>query len=365
MTVPADPALTRLLERATAEAQSGAARENSVFWSSVAEAARAVPADEVLAVAITFCGSAEPAMRATGAALAGELSNGREPVAEALGVLGPLLAGEDDADVVEVALHAVALTGLQPGVEIALPFASHADAAVRLDATHALYSCAGDPPSQQAVAALIRLAGDPSDDVRDWATFGLGTRVDSDAEPVTDALAERLGDGYLDVREEAAVGLARRGDARAFETVRTLLEADEVSALTVEAAGYLGDERFLRPLLELGEWWEDQPELLHLAIARCDPAARARLDERIGATIDAIERGFAVRHPELLLDVIGSGRARFDLTTDLTLEWWDAEGNRRDATWSVEDLLARRDVQDDPERAAASVLAQLGEAPER
>jgi hypothetical protein len=359
MTVPADPAMTLLLERATAEAQNGSARESSVFWSSVAEAAWAVPLDEVLAVALTFCGSAAPAMRATGAGLAGELSDGREPVSEALGILGPLLAREDDPDVLEVALHGVALTGLEQGVGIALPFALHADAGVRLDATHALYSCAGEPPSSEAIAALIRLSDDPADEVRDWATFGLGTRIDSDDRSLADALAERLADDYLDVREEAAVGLARRGDERAFETVRTLLEADEVSGLTVEAAGYLGDERFLRPLLELGEWWEDDADLLRLAIARCDPAARARLDERIQATIDAIERDFGGRHPELLLEAIGSARARFDLTTELTLEWWDAEGNRQSATWAVEPLLARPDVRDDPERAAASVLESL------
>ena len=101
-----------------------------------------------------------------------------------------------------------------------------------------------------------------------------------------------MSDGYLDVREEAAVGLARRGDPRAFEPVRALLDADEVSTLTVEAAGYLADERLLRPLLELGEWWEDDSDLLTLAIASCDPAARERLDERTRMLVELIEDAF-------------------------------------------------------------------------
>ena len=77
MTIPADPVLVELLERATAEALDGSSRESELFWSTVSEAARSVPADEVLAVAITFCGSDASAMRATGAALIAELSSAR------------------------------------------------------------------------------------------------------------------------------------------------------------------------------------------------------------------------------------------------------------------------------------------------
>jgi len=144
---------------------------------------------------------------------------------EALGILGPLLAREVEPDVIEVALHGVALTGLAGGIPIALPFATHPVASVRLDATHALYWCAGEPASRQAIDALIRLSNDQDDDVRDWSTFGLGTHIVADDPVIRDALAERLVDDHLEVREEAAVGLARRRDERAFEPVRALLEA--------------------------------------------------------------------------------------------------------------------------------------------
>ena len=281
MTIPADPVLVALLERATAEALAEPARESDVFWSTVAEAVAAVPVDEILAVAVTFCRSTAPAMRATGAGLVAELCNlGREWVGEALEVLESLLAREDEADVIKVALHGVALTGLTG--------ASRPSCASRPTATRRSAGCDPCPVLLCRGARLarrdrraIRLSADPDDAVRDWATFGLGTRLDADDGDVRAALLDRLSDGYLDVREEAAVGLARRGDPRAFEPVRALLDADEVSTLTVEAAGYLADERLLRPLLELGEWWEDDSDLLTLAIASCDPAARERLDERM------------------------------------------------------------------------------------
>src|ERR1700712_5345681 len=176
MSTPADPYLVRLLERATADALEHGARTSEDFWETIREAVGAIPADELLAVALTFCGSDEPAMRATGAGVIAELCTpGREIIGEALGVLGPLLEHEQSADVIGVALHGVALTNLPDGVALALPFVAHPDESVRLDATHALYWCAGDPPSQQAVDALLALSADPDEDVRDWATFGLGS----------------------------------------------------------------------------------------------------------------------------------------------------------------------------------------------
>jgi hypothetical protein len=363
MTIPADPLLIELLERATAQALGGPARESDVFWSTVAQAAAAVPVDEVLASAVTFCRADADALRATGAGMLAELCNlGGEWGTEVLGILVPLLERETSLDVIRIALHGVGLSGLAAGIPIALRFTAHADAGVRLDATHALYSCAGEPPSRAAIEALMALSADPDEHVRDWATFGLGTQVDVDDGDVRAALADRLSDPFLDAREEAAVGLARRGDPRAFEPVRELLEADEVSSLTVEAAGYLADERLLRPLLELGEWWEDDPDLLRAAIDRCDPVARARFEERLRSLAELVEQDFDERVPGGRLDELTAQPSRRELTSELRVIWRDAGGLRRDHLWSVERLFARSDVHDDPERAATAVLDGLASA---
>jgi HEAT repeat protein len=206
---------------------------------------------------------------------------------------------------------------------------------------------------------LIELSADPDEHVRDWATFGLGTQIDVDDGDVRAALVERLSDPFLDAREEAAVGLARRRDARAFEPVRELLEADEVSTVTVEAAGYLADERLLRPLLELGEWWEDDPELLRAAIDRCDPVARTRFEERLRRLVELVERDFDERVPGGRLDELRARPSSRELESELVVSWRDAGGLRRDVLLSVERVFARRDVRDDPERAARAVLDAL------
>ena len=340
MDIPADPVLVALLERATSEALDGAAREREQFWELVQEAVAAVPLDEVLAVGVTFCRAEAVPLRATGAALLAQLCDAADGVLdEAFAVLADLLAREDAPDVVRIALHGISLSRLPAGLALALARISHPDAGVRLDVTHAVTACAGEPPSPPAVDALIRLSADPDDGVRDWATFGLGSGLAADGDALRDALAARLGDPYLDVREEAAVGLARRGDARAFAPVLALLEADEVSAQTVEAAGHLADERLLPPLCELGEWWEDESDVLRLAIARCDPAARARFGERVRATVALIG-----------LDEV-SVEQPGDLTTVLRVGG---------LTWVLEDLFAHPAVRDDPARAAARVRAQVG-----
>ncbi|OYV95779.1 MAG: hypothetical protein B7Z73_01935 [Planctomycetia bacterium 21-64-5] len=93
---------------------------------------------------------------------------------------------------------------------------------------------------QAAIECLIRLSRDSDSDVRDWATFGLGSQCDLDTPQIRDALAARLDDTDDDTRHEAIVGLARRQDRRAIAAVGRELSSDCVSSLVLEAADLLG-----------------------------------------------------------------------------------------------------------------------------
>ena len=363
MTIPADPLLIELLERATAEALDGIARESDVFWSTVAEAAAAVPVDEVLASAITFCRADADALRATGAGMLAELCNLEgEWGAEVLGILAPLLERETSLDVIRIALHGVGLTGLAEGLPIVLRFAAHADArrAPGRDACALLVRGRAHRRGPRS-RALIELSADPDEHVRDWATFGLGTQLDVDDGDLRAALVDRLSDPFLDAREEAAVGLARRRDPRAFEPVRELLEAEEVSALTVEAAGYLADERLLRPLLELGEWWEDDPELLRAAIDRCDPVARTRFEERLRRLVELVERDFGARVPGGRLEELSARRSSRELAERAHRELAGRRGTppRRPLERRADVRAARRErrSRNEPRAAVLDALA--------
>lgn len=107
-------------------------------------------------------------------------------------------------------------------------------------------------PDPAAVNALIQLSGDVDDDVRKWATFGLGSQLeDVDTPALREALVQRLQDRDVEARGEALVGLARRKDGRVLDLLRRELAGPDVIVLTLEAAEALGDPSLLPLLVQL------------------------------------------------------------------------------------------------------------------
>ena len=117
------------------------------------------------------------------------------------------------------------------------------------------------------IQTLIKWSRDPDSGVRDWATFAIAVR-DEDSDDVRQALLERAADSDLDVQSEALWGLARRRDARGLAFLIAALQDGWIGTLLIEAAAYFARPELVEPLVALGEW-EDDPELLAEAIARC------------------------------------------------------------------------------------------------
>jgi HEAT repeat protein len=78
--------------------------------------------------------------------------------------------------------------------------------------------------------------GDKDADVRDWATFGLGSLSDLDSPEIREAFAIAINDTSEDVKQEALVGMARRRDHRALPYLFACLQRPQVDDLTIEAA---------------------------------------------------------------------------------------------------------------------------------
>jgi HEAT repeat protein len=89
------------------------------------------------------------------------------------------------------------------GLPAVLRHAAHPSEEVRLSVAFAIPLVAGDPPAAEAIEALIQLSADPDPDVRDWATFGLGSQFEDDTNAIRDALAARLADEKGDAPGEA------------------------------------------------------------------------------------------------------------------------------------------------------------------
>ena len=115
---------------------------------------------------------------------------------------------------------------------------------------------------------LLLLSSDTDRDVRNWATFGLGSLSEADTPEIREALSNRLADDDEEVRGEAMLGLAIRGDVRVVPLILAELEGDEVSSLTVQAAAEMPDRSYLPHLEELREA-NPEDEGIGLAVERC------------------------------------------------------------------------------------------------
>jgi HEAT repeat protein len=157
-------------------------------------------------------------------------------------------AGEDDPGVLVGLVRTLGSARSERGLPILTALAEHSDAGVRSQVACGLPSVVGDPPDASGVAALIALSSDADPEVRDWATFGLGTQTDADSDAIRDALWARVADPYVEARDEAVVALGRRRDPRVIPVVAELLAEPDVGALVIEAATHLADPCLLPQL---------------------------------------------------------------------------------------------------------------------
>jgi len=174
-----------------------------------------------------WCSSRNPWKRARGADILCQLRARRETTPkprtryvptqqlyaqESFEVFAQLITQEQNDLVLTAILHGFRHLDLKAAVPLVLPFVSHANPDVRMGATCALGRFSDNPV---AVDALIRLSVDVDADVRNWATFAIGTQSDIDTPALRDALVQRLEDPSDKVRQEAIGGLAKRRDTRA------------------------------------------------------------------------------------------------------------------------------------------------------
>jgi HEAT repeat protein len=170
--------------------------------------------------------------------------------ADSFQLVTSVLEGTGDLETLCSSLYALGWLRVARGVDYVLGFLNHPDEQVRFAVTHALTKLNED---QRSIDGLIRLTTDNDVDVRDWATFGLGSIVDIDTPNIRSALLARLHDSDQVTRCEALVGLARRKDNRIINTLIRELSGDDVLDLAVEGAAELGDPRCYPHLLKLCE----------------------------------------------------------------------------------------------------------------
>ena len=153
-----------------------------------------------------------------------------------------------------------------------LPLAGHPDEDVRYAVAHWLPLGVEHAETEVPVAdALVRLARDPSAEVRAWAVFGLGTFLELDTPAGREVMRECLWESDRDVRIEALCGLAARREPGVLELIRDELELPTVEPRVVAAALAYADRSLVAALRELQRaGWDDNPDLLVQALRACE-----------------------------------------------------------------------------------------------
>lgn len=189
---------------------------------------------------------------------------------ETIDLFVDMLASEKRVTVISMLLWGLEQLDDDRVVELMVRFKEHPNKWVRKQAAIALGHFAHC--NEQALRAVVDLCRDPDRDVRDWATFELGSQFDPEDLDIPEAhtvLWERANEDDREIRSQALRGLVFRGEVGLTECLMRELDADEIFDDVLEAVEYLADPAFLPRLLKLRTWKSNGLYDLEDAIAAC------------------------------------------------------------------------------------------------
>lgn len=155
-----------------------------------------------------------------------------------------LLKTEKDKNVISLIFYGIGhnnekLTEKQ--IEQICAFKNHKSINVKFSLISAILSI----EQNLAVETLIELSNDKNSEIRDWATFGIGTQIDVNNENIEKALWNRINDKDIDTKNEAIVGLAKRNVIGINKIIKTEIIGNEFNTLIFEAIEYTKDKELL------------------------------------------------------------------------------------------------------------------------
>lgn len=255
-------------------------REDEGYWKPIAILQRRLP--RIFSQAEALSRSADLRCRDAAATILGQGRVGEkcaEP--ECVRILLQMLRVEQDPQVLSSIASALGHHRDASVVEPLTRLSAHSDPRIRMAAVSSL--CGHD--DCRAIKALVDGTSDPDRDVRNWATFGLGSQIDTDTPVIRETLLARTEDEDAEIRGEAIVGLARRGDVRVVAALLKELESDDVDVLRewilmqdaadeiAHHARATGTPKWTPVLTRLLELQIGSPTEVRAALEHCSPAA--------------------------------------------------------------------------------------------
>lgn len=212
---------------------------------------------EVFDAVVDLCGSDHRERRCLGYDILGQLGvPQRASPTEARDFLHAGLLQETVEVVIKAILFALGHTQETEdgtGIDTIASLATHPHEDVRFGVVFALLG----HTDQRSIETLVELSSDEDVDVRDWATFGLGTQIEEDSEEIRAALRARLEDSDPETRWEAIVGLAQRDRASVRAILLEELADDNPQRCWFDAAAEAKDPALLPRLREIRERLDD------------------------------------------------------------------------------------------------------------
>jgi HEAT repeat protein len=186
---------------------------------------------EVFEAVKDLCQSADAWCRASGIEIMMRMP-GKSFLLEAQELIVRIAETEAEVRVIEALAYALVHLEVPERWKFLVGWTHNSSAAARFAIAYSLGGCSDN---LDVVNSLISLSRDVDEDVRDWATFGLGDLSDLDTPAIRDALVDRLQDDFIDARCEAIYGLAKRHDARVINALNSELQKDAVGSLVLDA----------------------------------------------------------------------------------------------------------------------------------
>jgi HEAT repeat protein len=206
-------------------------------WEAV-HALRRIGSREVFDVASEWCTSPDPRKRTRAVDVLAQLGktadhpSNRFPE-EAYSIVVALMGSEQDVRALNSEITALGHLENPLAIPLIRQYRTHPNEGIRFSVAFALASFPDDPRS---VDSLLLLMEDADEQVRDWATFGLGTLGSGNSHEIREALFRRLHDASTDVRQEAMAGLGKRRDERVVPFLIEALDRPPVSDCVIEAS---------------------------------------------------------------------------------------------------------------------------------
>lgn len=234
-------------------------RDDDATWRFIHELRLRTTA-EVFNMAVAYCDSRDPRWREIGLDVLAQFGSGlpvdKRPYLPLCRDLA--LRGLEDPNIQVVRSAAMALAHLNadcPCPEALLALATHADPEVRLASALGLVYTNSEPAQQ----ALLGLMEDEDQDVRDWATMGIGQGAESSPE-VIEALQRRWREEtFVDARDEAIWGLVRLHEREAIEELLdrfrrdTWVSGDMMAIRSLH--GYHGEDPPVQEIIEATRYY--------------------------------------------------------------------------------------------------------------